>query len=123
MSVPCCEELLTLLSPGFFKALGDPNRIAILGTLAGCCSSLTVTEIASCCPVDVSVVSRHLAQLRDAGIVRAEREGKHVRYRVQFAQVAALLRRIADAIEQCCPPEAEGERCCAPPLVSIEEKP
>ena len=59
MSNACCDNLTTLLSPGFFKALGDHNRVTILGTLAGCCDTMTVKEIASCCPVDVSGAGEH----------------------------------------------------------------
>jgi ArsR family transcriptional regulator len=98
----CCGELADLLSPRFFKALGDPNRIAILQTLAGCCTPMTVGKVAECCPVDVSVVSRHLATLRDAGVLEVRRRGKEVFYSVRFENLAALLRRMADAIDACC---------------------
>ena len=35
----------------------------------------TVTEAAGCCPVDLSVVSRHLATLKEAGILQADLNG------------------------------------------------
>ena len=99
----CCANLGELLSPRFFKALGDPNRIAILTTLAGCCGPMTVSKVAECCPVDISVVSRHLAMLKDAGILEVTKRGKEVYYTVRFSTLAGLLRRIADAIDACCP--------------------
>jgi ArsR family transcriptional regulator len=99
----CCRHLDRLLSPPFFKALGDPNRLALLTRLAGCCEPSTVTELSTCCPVDLSVVSRHLAILRDAGIVESRRSGKEVRYRVRFDVLSGSFRRIADAIDGCCP--------------------
>lgn len=98
-----------MLAPRFFKALCDPNRIAILGQLLGCCGPLRVSEIAGCCPVDISVVSRHLAVLRDAGILKAEKRGKEVFYSVQFDTLPTLLRRMADAIEACCPGNTESK--------------
>jgi len=61
--------------------------------------------MAECCPVNVSVVSRHLALLRDAGILAAERRGKEVYYSVRYPQLVATLRAIANAIEACCPGE------------------
>ncbi|MFC1609635.1 ArsR/SmtB family transcription factor [Myxococcota bacterium] len=100
----CCEPLDTLMSPEFFKALSDPNRVAILIRLAQSCSSQTVSEVAGCCPIDISVVSRHLALLKRTGILDAQRTGKEVRYSVRFDVLAATLRNIADAIEACCPP-------------------
>lgn len=102
----CCADIGELMQPSFFKALSDPNRIAILARLATCCSACTVSEIADCCPVNVSVVSRHLAMLRDAGILAARKEGKQVYYSVRYAALADSLRQIADGIEACCPVES-----------------
>lgn len=59
--------------------------------------------MAECCPVDQSVVSRHLSAMREAGIVTAERKGKEVHYELNASGLADLLRNFADAIEGCCP--------------------
>ena len=99
----CCGDLEALFEPRFFKALCDPCRIGILSRLARAGGPQTVSEVASCCPTDVSVVSRHLATLRDAGIVEAEKRGKEVYYRVRYPELAATLRAMADAIEGCRP--------------------
>lgn len=99
----CCQGLADLLSPQFFKALCDPNRLAILARLAEHCGPRTVSEIAGCCSVDLSVVSRHLALLRDAGILKAEKKGKEVHYSVRTDLLVRTLRSIADAVEACCP--------------------
>ncbi len=99
----CCTNVGKLLEPRFFKALGDPNRVALLSRLAKCRRPCGVSELVGCCGVDISVVSRHLAMLRDAGILRAEKRGKEVYYSVQCEEVVGTLRRIADAIEACCP--------------------
>ena len=98
----CCPNLAELLSPKLFKALGDPNRIAILARLTECCEPRTVSEIADCCPVNISVVSRHLTMLKEAGILDARKVGRQVFYSIRGQQVAALLRQIADCIEACC---------------------
>jgi DNA-binding transcriptional ArsR family regulator len=66
---------------------------------------ITVTEAATCCPVDVSVVSRHLTVLRRAGVVESAKSGREVRYTLSPAAVAATLRSLADALEACCPPQ------------------
>ena len=101
----CGTRIVDCLRPEFFKALCDPNRIAILIRLAQCCEPCTVSQIAACCPINVSVVSRHLAMLRDAGILDARKQGKEVRYSVRYATLVTTLRSMADAIEACCPAE------------------
>ena len=92
-----------MLEPRFFKALCDPNRIALLARLSKCRRPCSVGELTGCCGVDVSVVSRHLAMLRDAGILAAEKRGKEVYYTVRCQEMASTLRSIADCIEACCP--------------------
>jgi len=99
---PCCVAIV--LDARFFRALCDPNRIALLNRLAACGRPCCVSELAQCCPTDFSVTSRHLACLREAGILDAEKCGKEVRYTVRFDQLIRRLRTMADAIEACCPP-------------------
>jgi len=105
----CCSGLDGLLSPRMFKALSDPNRVSILIRLAECCTPCSVSEVAECCPVDLSVVSRHLAILREAGILEARKRGKEVFYSVCSRTLVSTLRKIADAIEFCCPVDAASE--------------
>jgi DNA-binding transcriptional ArsR family regulator len=104
----CCPALRRWLSPEFFRALGDPNRLAVLIALADDGHEKTVTQLASCCPVDLSVVSRHLRILRDAKILEARKRGKEVLYRVRFDVLVQTLRSLADALEGCCPPAASA---------------
>ena len=92
----CCPGIEELLEARFFKALCDPSRIGILARLA------------SCCPTNISVVSRHLATLREAGMLAAEKRGKEVYYSVRYPDLAATLRAMAKAIEACCPPKASN---------------
>lgn len=104
----CCSGLDTLMAPRMFKALSDPNRISILIKLTECCAPNTVSEVAESYNLDLSVVSRHLAILRDAGIVEAKKRGKEVFYTVCYDNLVGSLRKIADAIESCCPADAES---------------
>jgi ArsR family transcriptional regulator len=104
----CCEQLEGLLTPELFKALGEPSRLRILVTLATGCGSWTVSRVASSLPINVSVVSRHLATLRDAGVLAAERRGKEVHYSVRYGALSQSLRQLADAIDACCPTPPGG---------------
>ncbi|MCH7592098.1 MAG: winged helix-turn-helix transcriptional regulator [Planctomycetes bacterium] len=97
----CCE-IDGLLEPRFFRALCDPSRIALLARLAQCCEPCSVSQLAQCCPTDLSVVSRHLAMLRDAGILSCEKRGKEVFYRVRYDELIKTLRALADGFEACC---------------------
>ncbi len=103
----CCPSIADSFAPELFKALGDPNRLVILADLAQACGPKTVSEIATCCPIDLSVVSRHLRQLRQAGVVEAEKKGREVYYTVRYGELARVLRRMAAAIEACCPTQPE----------------
>lgn len=96
------------LEPDLFKAFADPTRSRLLACLAKCGRACTVSEVAECCSVDFSVVSRHLAALARADVLESERQGREVRYLVRFADVATRLRALADAIESCCP---AGDAC------------
>lgn len=98
------------LDADLFKALADPTRARLLACLAKCGRACSVSEVAECCAVDYSVVSRHLAALTRAGILESERQGREVRCVVRFVDVAARLRALADAFDSCCPP---GDACCA----------
>ncbi len=92
----------------FFKALSDPNRLSIFDFLCRCAgkgpSSANVKEVAGCCDVDLSVVSRHLSTLKDSGILESEKRGKEVFYSVNGREIANLLRAMADEIESSSSP-------------------
>lgn len=105
----------SLLDPDLFKALGDPTRVGLLACLAKCGRSCSVGEVAECCSVDLSVVSRHLKQLEQAGILESEKQGRSVRYRVRFGELSSALRSLADAIDTCCPDGTCDAQtgCCA----------
>jgi len=99
----CCSGLPGLLSPRLFKALADPRRIELLIRLAEAKAPRTVGGVAAGSGVDLSVVSRHLAILREAGIIKCERRGKEVWCVVQTGAITRVLRDLADALEACCP--------------------
>jgi len=97
------------LRPDLFRALGDPMRVALVVRLACASGPQTVTEVSSCCGIHLSGISRHLAMLRDAGVVHVEKHGREARYRVDAAELAGALRALADALERC-----QAGRCASP---------
>ncbi|MBX3379385.1 MAG: winged helix-turn-helix transcriptional regulator [Phycisphaeraceae bacterium] len=102
------------LSADLFKALSDPTRLRLLACLAKCSRPCSVSEIAECCSVDLSVVSRHLALLERAGVVDASKQGRVVSYTVRYAHVSGMLRALADALDLCCPASCAPKKggCC-----------
>lgn len=107
----CCGPIDDLLDPELFKALCDPTRAKLLGCLTKCGRACTVTEVAECCSVDFSVVSRHLQLLERAGILESAKEGRTVSYVVKYGHLCQTLRGLAEAIEGCCP--ADQAAACA----------
>ena len=103
----CCVSLRSEDVARLFKALCDPTRVTILADLAEGCEERTVSRVAECCPVDMSVVSRHLAMLKDAGAVQSVKRGKEVYYSVRAGDLVSKLRQIADQIEACCGSEED----------------
>jgi ArsR family transcriptional regulator len=62
-----------------FKTLSDPTRLRLLNLLAD--GETCVCELTDTLRVVQPKVSRHLAQLKRAGLVEARREGKWMHYR------------------------------------------
>lgn len=73
MSDADTTQLLT-----FFKALGDANRLKIIGVLAQ--ESHSVEEIAALLKLEPSTISHHLRRLSKAGLVEARAEGYYSIY-------------------------------------------
>jgi DNA-binding transcriptional ArsR family regulator len=102
----CRSGLAGLLSPRLFKALSDPKRLSLLVRLAEEREPRTVGFVAGGSGVDLSVVSRHLAILREAGVIQCTKRGKEVYCSVQTSALVRVLRSLADALEACCRPRS-----------------
>ncbi len=76
-----------------FKALGDETRLAILRQLREQ-GEVCACDFVACCNVAQPTVSHHLKVLRQAGLVRGERRGLWIYYRIEpeaFERVRELL--------------------------------
>ncbi len=108
-----------------FLALADRTRLRLLNLMGG-------DEVCVCFFVAVlgepqPKISRHLAFLREAGIVAARRDGKWMHYRITFPEDPPARRVLRDVMEWL-KEEQEMQRdrarlvkvCCAPsPPVQI----
>ena len=61
-----------------FKAVADPNRIRILKMLQK--KKMCVCELSAVLGITQPSVSRHMGMLRDAGLVRDERDSQWINY-------------------------------------------
>jgi len=74
---------------GAMSALAAESRVRLLYELLD--RDRTVEELAAAVEMDASAVSQQLRVLRQLRFVVAEREGRHMRYRVHDDHVAELL--------------------------------
>jgi DNA-binding transcriptional ArsR family regulator len=87
-----------------FQALAHPVRREVLKRLKA--GPLTAGELADAFPVSKPTMSRHFTTLKDAGLIRAEKVGTSIRYRLNItvadealAIVMALLGRDSGALD------------------------
>ena len=81
-----------------FKALADPTRIRILGLLAS--GEICVCHLHESLRLPQSLVSRHLAYLRRAGLVETRKDGLWVHYRLA-ARRDEVTGTLLDAVYHC----------------------
>lgn len=76
---------------GVFKALSDATRVRLVLLLSR--HEHGVGELVAALGLPQSTVSRHLAVLRTADLVSAQRQGTSVRYRLSDTHLGELLRQ------------------------------
>jgi len=79
------------------KALSHPVRLGLVETLAS--KRLKVGELSDLFPVDRTTISKHIAILREAGIIEDEREGREIYYRLRISCLNDLLRCLRKVAE------------------------
>jgi DNA-binding transcriptional ArsR family regulator len=73
-----------------FKTLADPTRRAIFERLAQG-GEQTVGALTARAKVSQPAVSKHLALLKDAGLVRDRQDGRQTHYTAQLGALAPLI--------------------------------
>lgn len=97
------------------KTLADPRRLYILNELRA--GEMSVGEIASACDLNQAVISRHLAILRNGGVVTARREGTNVYYALADTRIGEAC----DVMQQVVLAKIEKNRQLAERLAISEE--
>lgn len=78
------------------KCLAHPIRISIVDLLEQR-ERLTVSQIQHVLGIEQSLLSHHLTNMRDKGIVDTQREGKHVHYFLTDSTITNII----DCIHGC----------------------
>ena len=120
----CSSKPIRLAS--LFAALADTTRLRLLNLMAG-------REVCVCYFVEIlrqgqPKISRHLAYLRNAGIVAARREGKWMHYRICLPAdpaAAVILRTVLASLRNDKQMQADHAKldrvCCAPQKLVMPE--
>ncbi|MCU0843848.1 MAG: metalloregulator ArsR/SmtB family transcription factor [Spirochaetes bacterium] len=89
------------MSPAeILKALGDETRLRAACLLTT--GELCVCDIESCLGTSQSNLSRHLAKLKNSGLIASRKRAQWVYYRLadgitaEYPEILAILRRLSD---------------------------
>jgi DNA-binding transcriptional ArsR family regulator len=79
-----------------FKALGHPVRRQVLKKLRD--GPMTAGDLAAAFPVSKPTMSGHFNALKEAGLIRAERHGTTIRYRLNAGAAEEAIALLMDLI-------------------------
>lgn len=91
------------------KALGHPSRLLMVQALAD--GPLCVCDLRELVGSEMSTVSRHLAQLKQAGVLSVRREGTKIFYQLRAPCVLRFLGCIDTVIDGN--KQSLGSACCS----------
>lgn len=83
------KELIKLGLQDTLRALADPIRREILTLLKG--GRLSAGEIGQHFPVTAAAISRHLSVLKEADLIRDQREGKFIYYELNTSVLEEIM--------------------------------
>lgn len=114
--------------PRFFQALGDPTRLRLLNLIGE-------QEVCVCYFVEIlgapqPKISRHLAYMRNVGIVSARRDGKWMHYKIVMPPhmgASQILRQTLDSLKDDKAMQTDRARlakaCCSPARYALDGAP
>jgi len=82
-----------------WSAIADPSRRRVLDLLVGQ-GAASASWLAGRVPFSRQAVSKHLAVLEEAGLVRRRRRGREVLYQVDAARLAQATRAMTELAAQ-----------------------
>jgi DNA-binding transcriptional ArsR family regulator len=98
MSQPRLMDQIYELQADILKTLANARRLEMAHLLAD--EPMTVGRLADRVALAQPNVSQHLALMRAAGVVEAERDGREVRYRLTDPDIIAACRLMRGALQR-----------------------
>jgi DNA-binding transcriptional ArsR family regulator len=100
------DELVEVLDSKLFKTLSEPVRVEILKFVMLNGRS-DIGTIAEHMPQDRSVISRHLNLMYEVGILKSEKESRHMFFEINcqtfLDKLETITAQIRKCITECCP--------------------
>lgn len=81
-----------------FKALGHPSRLLMVDALRE--GEKCVCDLQALVGDDMSTISRHLAVLREAGIVSSDKRGTNIYYTLSLCCLETFLECTGELVER-----------------------
>jgi DNA-binding transcriptional ArsR family regulator len=99
----CCElpvvkESWADQTSGLMKALADPTRLTMIASLWKADSPICICDFTAGLGLSQPTISHHMAKLKDAGLVDAEKRGIWIYYRLHDKLAPATRRVLAQLI-------------------------
>jgi ArsR family transcriptional regulator len=92
------EDMAFKIKADFLKGLAHPVRLQIIEYLKG--GEASVGKLVQALGVEQSSLSRHLAILRDLGVLEARQERTNVYYNLHDHDILKVLRPIAELLRK-----------------------
>jgi len=101
------------------KALSDPNRVRALAAIRG--RELCVCRIIELLQLAPSTVSKHLAVLKQAGLVEGRKEGRWMHYRLPGDRSSDIWKTL-DWVFQCLEnsPEIKSDQSRLKQIMAVD---
>ena len=84
------EEQVQLIA----RAFADPRRYEIVKRISRCKDEMACETVRECLDISAPTLSHHMKELELAGLIKARRTGKFIRYQLRRDVLESFLRRV-----------------------------
>jgi ArsR family transcriptional regulator len=92
------ENNSLIVSSEILRAVTHPLRLKILEFI-NLNPTINVNKIYSSLQLEQSITSQHLRTLRDVGLVNAHREGKYIRYTINYNKIVHIITTVENFLD------------------------
>jgi ArsR family transcriptional regulator len=92
------ENNSLIVSSEILRAVAHPLRLKILEFI-NLNPNINVNKIYNSLQLEQSITSQHLRTLRDVGLVNAHREGKYIRYTINYNKIVHIITTVENFLD------------------------